>query len=329
MDQNMDVNYREATVQDFEGIKEISQGIYGNTDTLVYSFHDWLNRDDLFLFVGELPRNRIVAFMAAQVTDGGESFSFRSLRVDRAYRGRGIFKALNIFAVQYVKQKVQSVRFLYRMNATDVRVPNGYEVMKQVGVVKMLFDDNAKVYIEKNDFGQSNVQFITWPELQALYDGNGRVKDLFKKSTLEVECDVYNLNCKANWNVLDGRLDTRVMLTELEGGDGKAVDIVISVLRLEKFFTNEGVPMTTMNVYGLNKAGAECHIARGILESSRHVGRGSFVMEFFTETAVFPACVNFVKGASGCDAIWKEELNLSIGDLSKNLEGVQSIKSSL
>ena len=318
----MDVNFREATVQDFEGIKEISQGIYDNADTLVYSFHNCLNSDDWFLFVGELPRNRIVAFIAAQVTDGAESWSLRYARVDKAYRGRGLYKALLSFAAKYLKVKVQSVKFLYRIHGAHIRVPNGYEIVKRIGLVLMFFDDNAKAYLENNDLGQSTVQFITWPELKALYDGNNTVKDLFNKSTLEICCEIFDLKCRANWKLLEGRVGTRIMLTKHKGRDGTAAEIVISILRLEKFFTNDGTPMTTMDVYGLNKTGINCHIAKGILESSEHVGGGRFVMEFYTETAVLPTCYNLVKGVSGCDAFWKEELHLIVGDLSKNLEDI-------
>ena len=319
----MDVNFREATVQDFEGIKEISQGIYGNTDTLVYSFDTWLKSDDWFLFVGELPRNRIVAFIAAQVTDGAESLNFRCARVDKAYRGRGIYKALLSFAVQYLKAKLQSVKFLYSLCVADIRVPNGYDIVKQVGLVTMFFDDNAKVYIENNDLGQSTVQFITWPELKALYDSNNTVKDLFSKSTLEIGCDIYNLNCNANWKELEGRVDSLIMLTQHEGRDGTAAEMVISILRLEKFFTNEGAPMAAMNVYGLNKSGAKCHIAKGVLETSKHVGGGQYAMEIYTETAVLPDCVDFVKEASDCGADYEVVMNLIVGDLSRKLEDIK------
>ena len=149
--------------------------------------------------------NRIVAFIAAQITDGAESLNLRCARVDKAYRGRGWYKALLSYAAQYTKGKVRGIKFLYRIQPTDVRVPNGYEIVKKIGLVTMFLDDNTSVYFKKNDFGRSDVQIITWPELKALYCGNDEVKDLFSKSSLEIYCDIFNLNCMANWKLLEGR----------------------------------------------------------------------------------------------------------------------------
>ena len=324
----MDVKFREATIRDYDGVKKISKGIYGNTDTLVYSFVDWAKSDEWFLFVGEVNHNRIVAFIAAQVTDGAKSLNLRCARVDKAYRGCGLYKALLSYVARYTMGKVRGVKFLYRIQPTEVRVPNGYDIIKKIGLVTMFLDDYASVYFEKNDFGQSNMQVITWLKLKALYDGNDEVKDLFCKSSLEIYCDIFNLNCMANWKLLMGRVNTRVMLTQHECRNGKA-EIVISILRLEKYFTSEGVPMAAMNVYGLNKSGLKCHIAKGILEAVKHIGGGRYLMEIYTKTEAFMDCVNFVKDIPGCYVNFHGESNLIVGDLSKNLEDIALIKCSL
>ena len=65
----MDVKFRKATAQDYGHIKELSKGIYGNSDTLLYSFLDWLKSDEWYLFVGEVCEDKPIAFIAVQVTD--------------------------------------------------------------------------------------------------------------------------------------------------------------------------------------------------------------------------------------------------------------------
>ena len=318
----MDVNYREATDGDYEAIEELSKKIYGNTDTLVHSFIDFLNSDEWFLFVGEVNQRKVIAFSAVHVTDGTESLNIRSSRVDKEYRGRGVYKGLLNYAVRYVKEKLLDIKYLYRLRAADVRVPDGYEIMKKVGLMKMFLQFDNKIGDVEIGATQSNVQVMKWPDFKVLYDGNETVKDLFINAILQVHCDLFSLNCTANWRLLQGRLDTRIMLSEYEGEDGKT-ELTMSFLRLGKFFTNNGVPMAALNVYGLNKSGLHYHMRKRALEASEYFGGERFLVVVWVGQGMLPECVNIAKEIAGSDVDHWVDLNLLIGDLSKNLEDVQ------
>ena len=240
------------------------------------------------------------------------------------YRGRGIFKALLNYTVQYVRRRVRDVKFLYRLQAADVRVPSGYEIIKQVGLVIIFVSGKATLSNEMSNFVHSKVQFLTWRKLKILYDNNDTVKDLFINSVLEIGGEIFNLNFAANWKLLEERYDACIMLTKHGIIDGKE-EMMVSFLRSGKFVTtNEGVPMAAMTVYGLNKSGVMGHIAKGILETSKHVERERFAVEVFLSKDVFKECVNFLKKVSSWDIWYHLEMNLLFGDLSRNLEDIQS-----
>ena len=308
------VNFREATDDDHKGVIDLSKGIYGKTDTLAYSFLDWLKNDRWFQFVGEDDQQKIVAFVAVHVTDGTAGLNLRCSRVHSRYRGRGIYKELVSYAVRYVREILGDVKVVYRIQIVDVRAPDGYRNVKTMGLVTMSFDGNAKIYIEKNGLVHSNIVFKTWPDFKTMYESSGAVKDLFGNSTLEIGCDVFNLNCKANWSVLEQRVDTRILITEYEDVDGKK-EIMVSFLRLEKFLTNEGTPMTAVNVYGLDPKALKCHIAKSILEAGKYVGGSRFFMELYSRREVMVDCGNIVKEICGCNAEYEVEMNLRVCDL--------------
>ena len=312
----MSMKFREATSQDHDGIRHLSRGIYGSTDTLVYGFINKLKNDKWFQFVGEINQENIIAFVAVNITDGAESLILRYARVHIDYRGRGVYKALLNYALQYMREKVQDAKFVYSLQSVDSRVPSSYRVLKRMGLVTMSFDGNAKIYIEKNGLVHSNILFKTWPEFKAMYNKSGAVKELFANSALEIRCDIFSLSCKENWLVLEQRVDTRILVTEYEGVDGRK-ELMISFLRLEKILTNDGVPMTTINIYGLNKEVLKSHIAQGILEGLEHVGGGRFFMELYLSSDVVAVCSNLVKEICSCDPDYEEDMYLLVSDLNE------------
>ena len=317
----MDVKFRNATDQDYGHIKELSNGIYENSDTLLYSFLDWLKSDEWFLFVCEVSKYRPIAFTAVQLTDDMMGLNIRCSRVDKEYRGRGFFKAIVRYAVRYVRERVPNARYVYRIRVADARVPDGYEVLKETVAVTVVLNPSTAKYVE-NSIVKSYVRSMTWTEFKALYDNNDAVKDMFRSSTLEIDCDIYNLFCLANWETLEKRTGIRIMVTEDEDGDGKP-EFVISFLRLEKFFTTESAFMATMNLYGLKEDSLKCHIARGLLETSKHVGGEKCLLMLWMSKEAVPACVKFLRescGPSGCDLDYWDEMNVLRGDFNNELE---------
>ena len=319
----MDVKFREATDQDYDHIKELSKGIYENSDTLLYSLLDWLKSEEWYLFVGEVSEYRPIAFTAIHVTDGMMGLNIRCSRVDKEYRGRGLFKAIVRYAVQYVRERVPNARYVYHIRVADIRVPEGYEVLKETEAVTVVLNARTAKCIE-NCVTSSYARSMTWIEFKALYDSKDAVKDMFYSSTLEIDCDIYNLFCLANWDVVEKRTGIRIMFTEDEGGDGKP-EMVISFLRLEKFFTNEGTFMAAMNLYGLKEDALKCHIARGLVETSKHVGGEKCLLMLWMARKAVPACVKFLRescGQSGCDLDYWDKMNVLRGDFNNELEDV-------
>ena len=325
----MDVKFREATDQDYGHIKELSQGIYGNTDTLLYSFLDWLKSDEWYLFVGEVSEDTPISFIAVQVTDGMKGLNLRCARVAKHFRSHGFFRALVRYAVQCVMERVTNAKYVYRIQEAGVRVPNGYEVQKEIASMTVVLNGSTTEYDRSNDFAESRVRGIAWSEFKALYEMMDEVKDMFYSSLLAIDCDICDLSCVANWDVLEKRTGVRIMLTEDEGGDGKP-EMVISFLRLEKYFTNEGTFVAAVNLYGLKEDALKCHIARGLLETSKHVGGEKCLLMVGMAGVAVPTCVKFLRescGPSGCDLVWYGRLTVLRGDLNSELEDVHPVPS--
>ena len=230
---------RKATYQDHGGIKELSKGVYGRTDTLMHNFPACLNSDEWFLFVGEIHEAKVIAFMAVELTDGGESLNIRSSRVDKDYRGRGIYKTLCRYALRFVRERCLDVKLIYRIEIANVRVPDGCDIIRKIGLVKSFCD--VKVCKEEIDANQWKVGFVTWSKFKELYERNEGVRSLFDHETLEIHCDIFRLNCKANWAVLEERVNTRILLTECVGRNSGS-KAVVSFLCMGTYFTNEGNP---------------------------------------------------------------------------------------
>ena len=321
-DPDMDITFREATDKDFGQVKELSKDIYHNTDTLVSDFVGWLKSSKWFQFVGETQKGRVIAFIAVELTDGRESLNIRSSRVDKNYRGRGIYKALFRYAIQCVRERFLDIRRIYRLRPAEVRIPDGYDIVKKRCLIKLFWNRDVETYNEEKDVNPWKVRFVTWPKFKELYESSEAVSKLFVGNCLEIHGDVFNLDCKANWAALENRVNVRIMMTECVDRDGRA-ESVISFLKLEQSFTNEGTQMVAVNIYGLNKAVVKCHIVKGVLEATRYVGGVSVLFSFFVEKDIIAECTTALKELFDSDVKFQVEFNLLIGDLSKNLEDIR------
>ena len=317
----MDVVFREATENDYNGIKDLSKDIYGTTDTLLFSLPDWLESVRWFVFVGEIDKTNIVAFTAIQLTDGVQGLNIRKSRVKKEYRGCGLYKDLLRYAVQYVRERVQSSRYIYLLSTAEVRVPNGFDVMKKRGLLKFFVNCSDPEVRSNYDVKQPRCHSLSWDEFKALCNRNNTLKDLFINGIMEIHCDVINLDCQENWKCLEERSEIRIMLTERGAKDGPP-DMMISFLRLEKAFTNEGTAMFTMNVYGTNREAFRCHITAGLLEVGKHVGGGKVLIIVWMEVDLLEECKELLEELPCSNVHAVLQLNLLHGDLSKKLEGI-------
>lgn len=317
----MDVIFREATENDFDGIKDLSRDIYGTTDTLLFSLPDWLESVRWFLFVGETDKTKIIAFTAIQLIDGVQGLNIRSSRVNKEYRGRGLYKDLLRYAVQYVRERVQSARYIYRLRIAEVRVPNGFDVMKKRGLLKLSVNCNDGTIRRNYNVAQQHSQKLLWGEFKALYDRNNAVKGLFINAIMEIHCDIINMKWEENWKCLEERSMVHIMLTECDATDGSP-EVMMSFLRLEKELTNEGTPVFVMNVYGMNKEALKCHINGGFLEVSKHNGGGRVFLMIWMELDIMDECIELLRGLPGSDIHAVFKMNLLRGDFSRKLEGM-------
>ena len=315
------MKFRTATATDYDGIKNISKDIYGSTDTLLHSVLEWLESDRWFLFVGEIDRRKVIAFTAVQLTDGVQGLNIRCSRVGEEYRGRGLYKGILRYAINYVIGRVKDAKHVYRVKQADIRVPNGYDVIKKRGIVKFFMNCKDMDFRNKCNFARLCCQSLSWSEFKNLYDRNSALKDLFVNATMEIHFDIFNLGCLANWKSLEERLETRIFLTEHEDKDGTA-EVMISFIRLEDLFTNEGIPMVAMNVYGVNRDALRCHISRGYLEMCNHVVGKRVMLSIWVEVNVMSECMELLKELLGCDACFVLKMNLLCGDLTRTLEGL-------
>jgi len=286
----------------------------------LYSFLDWLKSDEWYLFVGEVCEDKPIAFIAVQVTDDMKSLNLRCARVNKQFRGRGLFRALVRYAVQFVREYVTNARYIYRIQEAEVRVPDGYEVLKESDLMTVVLNGSATKYVRNSDFAETCIRSITWAEFRTLYDSMDEVQDMFYNSLLEIHYDIYDLACVANWDVLERRTGIRIMFTEDEDGDGKP-ELVISFLRLEKCFTNEDTFVAVMNLHGLKEDALRCHIAKGLLETSKHIGGEKCLLMCWMAREAVPACVKFLREScdpSGCDLDYWDQVNMLRGDLNNN-----------
>ena len=144
----------------------------------------------------------------------------------------------------------------------------------------LVLDVNTAKQIGKCKLTQSSSRTLTWTELKALYEKKDNVKRMFGSELLEIDCDIFPLNCDATWKLLEGRVNTHVMLTEDEWMGGK-VETGISLLNLEKLFTNDGVPIATLNMYGMKNDTFKGHISKAILKSNAYFGGGRYMLKLW------------------------------------------------
>ena len=307
------MNFRVATLQDEGGIKTLSKGVYEDTDTLCYDLTKRLKSDMWVLFVGEVNSGKIVAFTAINITDGGDSLVVRSSRVDAEYRGQGVYKALVNFAFRFIRERNPQAKCVWRVRSADIKVPDGYEVITRFWLVRAIFKDFSKSKIEKLNISETNIKVITWCEFKMIYESDDTMINLLNNGVISIYGCVFRLSCEANWSYLQSRTDIHLMLSKYEDDAGKA-QAFMSFLRLEKSFTNTGVPMIAMNLYGVDKEALKCHLAKGLLELLNHVDN-KFLFSVSVDNELVKDCVNLLEEFSSGDVAYQSGVNLLLGNL--------------
>ena len=145
------------------------------------------------------------------------------------------------------------------------------------------------------------------------------MKSLVGSEFLEIDCDIFRMSCDSSWKHLKGRVNTRVLLTEDESRHGK-VETGISLLKLEKLFTNNGVPIATLNMYGMKNDALRFHIAKAILRSSAYFGAGKYMLRLWICRGASQECISWLTELLDCEIRYRLHAYLLCGDSRKKLE---------
>lgn len=107
------LTFRLARPDDFNEIVKLSEGIYEGHDYLPLKFHEWIQRENLYVILA-YSGERLIGLQAYFVVDDGKTFIRRAIRILPEFRGRGLMRTL----IEYVRKharahypKIQRERF--------------------------------------------------------------------------------------------------------------------------------------------------------------------------------------------------------------------------
>ena len=90
-----------AKSSDFDDVVKLSEGIYNGRDYLPLVLHQWLQMDNLHLFLGHVD-NKPVCAAACFTADDGNTSASRAGRVVPELRGHGLYGMLERALEDYV-----------------------------------------------------------------------------------------------------------------------------------------------------------------------------------------------------------------------------------
>lgn len=267
---------REANISDHDLVRDISKGIYLDTDFTPNIFPEWLADERWLLYVAETDLGRVVAFLALSITDGGESVVVRSSRVAEEYRGQGIYKRLLNTALKFAKKRVTGLSCIIRARPAHIRIPHGYRILKVsskiiVSCRPTTVDAVTLSQIPGAMTPSFDERFLSAAEFSRLYNEELAFRCLFTGDILTIEGETFHLNKPANWEYLEKRNDISIHYTKYtEAADNGAA--VISVLCAASKMTNEDKPYVTINIFGKEAKMVGYHILKAMKTTKLLVG---------------------------------------------------------
>ena len=108
------LTFRLAQTGDFDEIVKFSEGIYQGHDYLPFTFHQWLQRDNLVVVLA-YSGDKLVGLQACFVVDDGRTLILRAERILAELRGQGLMRQLREFAREYTREhypNLQRERFV-------------------------------------------------------------------------------------------------------------------------------------------------------------------------------------------------------------------------
>ena len=311
---------REATLGDHDSVRDISKGIYQDTDFTTHIFPEWIADEHWLLYVAETSLGQVIGFLALNITDGGESVVVRSSRVAVEFRGKGLYKQLLNTALQSANAMLHNLKFVIRARPAHIRVPVGYKVLKISSKVTLSCSptsaDTVK-FPQLTNIGCPSLfedYCLTMKELAKLYDGNLSFKEMFKGGILTIEGETFRLSNKANWEYLEKRNDIFIIYTKylVEKNNNNTV---LSILCVSSKVTNDDKILVTLNVFGKEIAMVGYHILKALKTAIVSVGC-DFNLGLFIDEELEEPILAFVKEEIDfCKTIWQRRLKVQIATL--------------
>ncbi|KAF3692440.1 Histidine N-acetyltransferase [Channa argus] len=104
-----DVEYSFAQEQDFQQVVNLcDKDDYYGMDYMAATFHRWLQEPGRLMFIAKM-KDRVVALESTLLVDGGHTVLIQGLRVTPELRGCGISRALQQYAMNYIRQHFPDV----------------------------------------------------------------------------------------------------------------------------------------------------------------------------------------------------------------------------
>ena len=145
------LTFRLAQHGDFNEIVKLSEGIYNGHDYLPFTFHRWLQRDNLAVILA-FSGDKLVGLTANFVVDDGRTCVRRAERILAELRGHGLVRQLREYARKYAREQfpnVQRERFV-----TD------FDKVTRQSQTKLLECDVLSYQITTKSFSQAKISLI-------------------------------------------------------------------------------------------------------------------------------------------------------------------------
>jgi len=147
------LTFRLAQSRDFDAVVKLSEGIYDGHDYLPFTFHKWLQRDNLDVLLTHSD-NKLVGLQVCFVVDEGRTCIRRGGRILAELRGQGLLRQLREFARKYIGEHYPSVQ---RERFTTTR---------SLDQTKLLEHDILSYHVEKKFPAQGKISKTSSVEIQ-------------------------------------------------------------------------------------------------------------------------------------------------------------------
>ena len=313
---------RVAVLSDQDGVAELSNGVYLDTDFTAKMFSQWVKDERWLPFIAENTSGRIVGFTALNVTDGGESVVVRSSRVAEEYRGNGIYKQIVNFSLRFAAEKLPGLKFVIRARPAHIRLPAGYDVIKSC--LKIIFSCTMKpvsVIHAPRLLDTSIPRFQKYPlsvkGFASLYNESEGFRALFIGDILTIEGETFSLVNSSNWEYLETRSDLFFFYTStnMQSSESSEANGVFSVLSLASKETNQGSTYVTLNIFGVDEPMVCYHVLKSMKTVKHHVGN-NFNLGLFIAPESEDVIANIIQEETEfCKMLWKRRLQLQKADI--------------